>query len=57
MLMDFIAALGTLAKTSGLYEIFMGTFDSVEKMLEGKKYPQNVRAISFLQRNFSDQFY
>ena len=48
MLMDFIAALGTLAKACGLYEILRSTFGSVEKMLEGKKYPQNVRAIRLL---------
>lgn len=48
MLMDFIAALGTLAKGCGLYEILRSTFGSVEKLLEGKKYPQNVRAIRLL---------
>ena len=37
MLMDFIAALGTLAKSCGLYEIRRSTFGSVEKVFEGKK--------------------
>ena len=48
MLMDFIGALGTLLKASGLYAILKGTFGSVEKMMEGKKYPQNVRALRML---------
>ena len=33
---------------SGMNEILAGTFGSVEKMLSGRKYPQNVRAIILL---------
>ena len=39
MHMDFISALGTIAKACGLYEILESTFGSLEKVLEGKKYP------------------
>ena len=48
MLMDFISALGTLLKASGLYEILKGTFGSIDQMMEGKKCPHNVRALRML---------
>lgn len=48
MIMDFIAALGILLKASGLYAILKATFGSVDKMLDGKKYPHNVRALRML---------
>ena len=47
-LMDFVEAVGTLCAGSGLTDILKSTFGSVEKMLEGKKYPQNVRALRML---------
>ena len=33
---------------SGLKEILSTTFGSIDRMLQGKKYPQNVRALRFL---------
>ena len=47
-LMDFVGCVGTLMADSGLKEILMTSFGSVEKMLQGKKYPQNVRALRLL---------
>ena len=46
--MDFVTCVGTLMADSGLKSILCGTFGSVEKMLEGKKYPQNIRALRLL---------
>ena len=46
-LMDFVGSVGTLMADSGLKEI-LSTFGSVEKMLQGKKFPQNVRALRLL---------
>ena len=47
-LMDFVSCIGKLMAGSGLKNILCGTFGSVDKMLEGKKYPQNVRALRLL---------
>ena len=47
-LMDFVACVRTLMADSGLKEILSGTFGSVDKMLQGKRYPQNVRALRLL---------
>ena len=47
-LMDFVGCIGTLMADSGLKEILATTFGSVDKMLQGKKYPQNVRALRLL---------
>ena len=48
VLMDFVSCIGTLMAVSGLKNILCGTFGSVDKMLEGKKYPQNIRALRLL---------
>ena len=47
-LMDFVSCIGTLMADSGLSNILCGTFGSVDKMLQGKKYPQNIRALRLL---------
>ena len=47
-LMDFVGSIGTLMADSGLKDILSTTFGSVDKMLQGKKYPQNVRALRLL---------
>ena len=44
-LMSFIGCIGTLMAESGLSDILEGTFAGVPKMLLGKKFPQNVRAL------------
>ena len=48
VLMDFVGCVGTLMADSGLKEIMSTTFGSVDKMLQSKKYPQNVRALRLL---------
>lgn len=45
MLMSFVGAVGTLMKGTGLSEVMESTFAGVTKMLSGKKFPQNVRAM------------
>ena len=45
MLMSFVGAVGTLMQGSGLSEVLESTFAGVAKMLSGKKFPQNVRAM------------
>lgn len=44
-LMSFVGAVGTLMANTGLEAIMNVTFGGVAKMLTGKKYPQNVRAL------------
>ena len=45
---SFISAIGELAGPLGLCSILGGAFSSVEAMLKGKKFPQNVRALRML---------
>ena len=47
-LMDFIACIGTLMVDTGLKTILSRTFGSVDRMLEGKKYPQNLCALRLI---------
>ena len=44
-LMSLVGAVGTLMSNTGLTEIMQTTFGGVPKMLSGKKFPQNVRAL------------
>ena len=43
--MSLFGAVGTLMSNTGLTEIMQTTFGGVPKMLSGKKFPQNVRAL------------
>ena len=45
MLMSYIGAVGTLRSNTGLEELMQSTFGGVPKMLTGKKFPQNARAL------------
>jgi len=45
MLMSFVDAIGTLMAETGLSEILKSVFGGVEKMLTGKKFPMNMRAL------------
>ena len=45
MLMGFVGAIGSLMAGSGLSELLSSTFAGVSKMLTGKKFPQNIRAM------------
>ena len=47
-LMSFIGCIGTLMENSGLEEVLSDVFGGVAKMLTGKKFPQNVRALRML---------
>ena len=43
-LMSSIGSIGSLMVKSGLYELLDSTFAGVQKMMTGKKFPQNMRA-------------
>ena len=44
-LMSFIGSIGTLMADTGLSDIMSYVFGGVSKMLTGKKFPQNIRAL------------
>ena len=44
-IMSFVGAIGSLMAGSGLENILETTFAGVPKLLSGKKFPQNVRAL------------
>ena len=48
LLMSFIGWIGSLISNSGLEEILKKTFAGLEKMLTGKKYPMNLRALQMV---------
>ncbi len=48
MLMSFVGAIGTLMVETGLAQILESVFGGVQKMLTGKKFPMNVRAMRLL---------
>lgn len=45
MLMNVVGAVGKLMQETGLYEILGSALGSVQKMMSGKQYSQNVRAL------------
>ncbi len=45
LLMSFIGSIGTLMECTGLAELLTPVFAGVPKLLSGKKFPQNVRAL------------
>ena len=45
MLTNIVSAVGTLMQGSGLSDVMASAFAGVTKMLSGKKFPQNVRAM------------
>ena len=44
-LMNFVGAVGTLMSDSGLEDVMKAAFGGVAKMLSGKNFPQNFRAL------------
>ena len=44
-LMSFVGCIGKLMSNSGLEKVMKVAFAGVEKMLIGKKFPMNVRAL------------
>jgi hypothetical protein len=47
-LMSFVGSVGTLMNETGLAEVLTPVFGGVAKMLIGKKFPQNVRALRLM---------
>ena len=47
-LMSFAGSVGKLIEKSGLAKLMMSSFPGVEKMLTGKKFPMNIRALRFV---------
>ena len=43
--MSFVGAMGSHMSNTGLTEIMQTTFGGVPKILTGKKFPQNARAL------------
>lgn len=41
-LMNFIASISKLMELAGIKKLICSTFGSVDKMLQGKKFPQNL---------------
>ena len=48
MLMNFIGSIGKLMEGSGLDKLMAKAFGGVDSMLQGKKYPMNLRALRFV---------
>ena len=48
MLMNFIHAAAIVKAGSGVKEVLAGIFGSIDKMLDGMKYPQTFRALRML---------
>ena len=48
MLMNFIGSVGKLMSGSGLDKLMSKAFRGVEMMLQGKKFPMNLRAPRFV---------
>ena len=60
-LMSFIGCVGVLMENSGLVPWLQSAFASVPKMMTGKKFPMNIRALRFavmeLLKGFIDDIY
>ena len=52
LLMSYVGSIGSLIAASGMTEILSEAFAGVLKMLTGKKYPDNVRALRMLVELF-----
>ena len=48
MLMSFVGCIGVLMANTGLAEVLKAAFGRVARMLTGKNFPQNVRALRML---------
>ena len=61
MLMSFIGCVGMLMTNSGLTALLKSAFSGVEKMLTGKKFPMNLRALRIvfieLLRGYIDEIH
>ena len=50
LVMSFVSCIGVLMKNSGLLSWLKSAFGEEEKMLTGKKFSMNVRALCFAMR-------
>ena len=48
MLINFIGSIGKLMAGNGLDKMMAKAFGGVDAMLQGKKYPMNLRALRFV---------
>ena len=48
MLMNFIGSIGKLMEGTGLDKLMAKAFGGVDSMLQGKKYPMNLRTLQFV---------
>ncbi|KAK5930373.1 hypothetical protein CgunFtcFv8_026610 [Champsocephalus gunnari] len=48
LLMSYVGCIGSLMADSGIVEVLSSSFGGVLKMLIGKKFPENVRALRML---------
>ena len=55
-IMDCIGAVGSLMQETGLEEIMETGFGGVAKILSGKKYPQNMRALQIIVEELLHDF-
>ena len=56
LLMSYIGSCGTLMSNSGLKDLLQSGFGGVEKMLTGKNFPQNFRALRMVVEEVLREF-
>ena len=54
-LMRYVGAVGVLMAGSGLEELMKAAFGGVMKMLTGKNFPQNTRALRSIRASFTSK--
>ena len=57
LIMSYVGSIGTLMSGSGLEKILERVFGGVQKMLKGKKFPENVRALRLLTEELLRMFF
>lgn len=57
LLMSYVGCIGSLMAGSGVVEVLSEAFGGVLKMLSGKKYPDNVRALRMLVEELIRPFF
>ena len=55
LLISFVGCIGSLMANSGLEELLMSAFAGVSKMLAGKNFPMNVRALRMVVEELDKQ--
>ena len=57
LIMSYVGSIGTLMSGSGLEKILERVFGGVQKMLKGKKFPENVCALRLLTEELLRMFF